>query len=176
VVRTAIPPKNVAANVRAAIHIVEPSTPVIRVETMRADLSSRVASPRFYTVMLGLFAGVALALAGLGVYGVVSFAVSARTHEIGVRMALGAQSGDVLRTTLRQGATLAALGTGLGLLCSLAAVRVLTGTDLLFRVKPTDPLTFAYVPGVLFAAAMIASYAPARRAARVDPAIALRNE
>lgn len=176
VVRTAIPPQSVAGDVRAAIHAVEPSTPVIRLETMRADLSNRVASPRFYTVMLGLFAGVALALAGLGVYGVVSFAVSARTHEIGVRMALGAQSSDVLRATLREGAALAAVGAGLGLLCSLAAVRVLTGTNLLFRVKPTDPLTFACVPGVLFAAAMIASYAPARRAARVDPAIALRNE
>jgi len=175
-IRTTVPTENVAANVRAAIRALEPSTPVIRLETMRADLSSRVASPRFYTVMLGLFAGVALALAALGIYGVVSFAVSARTHEIGVRMALGAESGDVLRATLREGAALAAAGAGLGLLCSLAAVRVLTQTDLLFHVKPRDPLTFACVPAALFAAAMIASYAPARRAARVDPAIALRNE
>jgi putative ABC transport system permease protein len=175
-VRTTVPPQNVAANVRAVIRAIEPSTPVIRLETMRADLSSRVASPRFYTVMLGLFAGVALALAALGVYGVVSFAVTARTHEIGVRMALGAATGDVLRAMLREGAGLAAVGAALGLLCSLAVVRALTRTDLLFHVKPNDPLTFACVPAVLFAAAMIASYAPARRAARVDPAIALRNE
>lgn len=175
-IRTSVPTDNVAANVRAAIHALEPSTPLIRLETMRADLSSRVASPRFYTVILGLFAGVALALAALGVYGVVSFIVSARTHEIGIRMALGAKSGDVLRATLREGAALAAVGAGLGLLCSLAAVRVLARTDLLFRVKPTDPLTFACVPVVLFLTVLIASYAPARRAARVDPAIALRNE
>jgi putative ABC transport system permease protein len=175
-VRTSVPPENVAANLRAAIRALEPSTPVIRIETMRADLSSRVASPRFYTVILGLFAAVALALAALGVYGVVSFAVSARTHEIGVRMALGAESGDVLRATLREGALLAGVGAVLGLVGSLAATRVLTQTDLLFHVKPTDPGTFACVCAVLFAAAMIASYAPARRAARVDPAVALRNE
>src|SRR6202040_1590291 len=144
----------------------------VRIQTMRADLSSRVASPRFYTVILGLFAGIALALAALGVYGVVSFAVSARTHEIGVRMALGAESGHVLRAMLREGAVLAAVGAVLGLLCSLAVARALTRTDLLFHVKANDPLTFACVPAVLFAAAMMASYAPARRAARVDPSIA----
>jgi len=145
-------------------------------ETMRENLAGIVASPRFYTVMLGIFAATGLALAALGVYGVVSFAVTLRTHEIGVRMALGATARDVLANVMRQGAALAAAGAAIGAGASLAATRLLLITKLLFRVKPTDPLTFACVPALLLVAALAASWGPARRATRVDPAEALRYE
>jgi ABC-type antimicrobial peptide transport system permease subunit len=125
---------------------------------------------------LGIFAGLALGLAALGVYGGVSFAVSLRTHEIGVRMALGASAGAVLRSVLREGAAMAVLGTVIGAAASVAATRLLLTTSLLFRVKPGDPVTMACVPVVLMIAALAASCVPARRAARVDPSVALRWE
>jgi putative ABC transport system permease protein len=145
-------------------------------ETVEEALAQLVASPRFYMLLLGLFAMLALALAALGVYGVVSFRVSLQTHEIGVRMALGATAGDVLRTVIREGFLLAAVGAAIGSAASFAATRLLVSTSLLFRVGPADPLTFAVVPVVLLVAAMVACWAPARRATQVDPAVALRYE
>jgi len=175
-VRTPGRPERLASAVRTVIRAMEPKAPIVRMQTMRADLSSMVASEWFYTVMLGLFAGMALLLAVLGVYGVVSFAVSLRTREIGVRMALGASGGDVLREVLREGLLLAAAGAAIGTVAALAATRVLLRTDLLFGVKPRDPLTFALVPAVLLMAALAACWGPARRATRVDPVVALRYE
>ena len=175
-VRTAAAPASVARAVRAVIRAMEPRAPVVRMETMNDDLAGMVASPRFYTFLLGIFAATALALAALGVYGVVNFAVSLRTHEIGVRMALGATARDVLRSVIRQAATLAFAGAATGIAASLAATRLLLSTDLLFHVKPSDPMTFASVPAVLFATALAASWLPARRATKIDPAEALRYE
>jgi len=175
-VRTAAAPQDLAPAVRSAIRAMEPRAPIIRMETMNDDLAGIVASPRFYTLMLGMFAATALALAALGVYGVVSFWVSLRTHEIGIRMALGATDRDVFRGVMRQGAAIAACGAAIGLAASLGATRLLLTTNLLFHVKPADPVTFASVPAVLLAAALAACWVPARRATKVDPAEALRYE
>jgi len=175
-VRAAARPNDIAPGVRSVIRALEPRAPIIRMETMNEDLAGIVATPRFYTLMLGIFAATALVLAALGVYGVVSVAVSLRTHEIGVRMALGATARDVLRGVMRQGAAMAAFGAAIGVAASLGTTRLLLSTSLLFHVKPTDPLTFARMPAVLLAAALAACWAPARRATKVDPAEALRYE
>jgi ABC-type antimicrobial peptide transport system permease subunit len=145
-------------------------------QTMRDDLFGMVAKEWFYTLILALFGAMALALAALGVYGAVSVAVSLRTHEIGVRMALGAARGDVRAAVMREGLALAAVGAAIGAAASWMATRLLLSTGLLFQVAPRDPLTFALVPAVLLAAAVAACWGPARRATRVDPVIALRYE
>jgi predicted lysophospholipase L1 biosynthesis ABC-type transport system permease subunit len=175
-VRTALSPHELAATVRGAIRQMEPNSPIMAMATVEDDLLRIVASPRFYMLLLGLFAGMALALAVLGVYGVVSFAVTLRTHEIGVRMALGANGGNVLHAVMRQGAMLAAVGAAIGCAAALPATRLLASTSLLFRVKPADPLTFLVVPAVLLVSAAAACWIPARRATKVDPAVALRYE
>ena len=124
--------------------------------------------------MLGLFAAMALVLAATGIFGVISYSVSQRNREIGIRMALGAQSENVLMQVLKEGARLAAIGLALGLAGSLAAMRLIA--TLLFRVKPADPLTFVVVAVILAGVTLAASYIPARRATRVDPMVALRYE
>ena len=142
--------------------------------TMQQLVSESVAQPRFYTTLLGAFALLALVLAAIGIYGVMAYSVTQRTHEIGVRLALGAQSFDVLRLVLRQGMMLVLTGAGVGLLGAWAATRFMAG--LLFEISATDPMTFAGVASLLIAVALLACYIPARRALTVDPMVALRYD
>ncbi|MET0398767.1 MAG: ABC transporter permease [Longimicrobiaceae bacterium] len=174
VARTTSPPEALAGSLRAVVAGVDPRVPVSRVRAMDEWVAQSVARPRLTAVLLGAFAGLALLLGAVGVYGVVAYTVGERTREIGLRIALGAGVGDVVGMVLRQGALLAAAGIGAGLLASLAATRALAG--LLYGVTATDPLTFAVVPAILAAAALLATWLPARRASRVDPMSALRGD
>ncbi len=174
VVRTAVEPASLAETIRREIRRIEPEQPIREVQTMERFLSNATSQPRFYAVLLGAFAGLALAVAASGLLGVLSYSVSRRTQEIGVRMALGARPGDVLRMVLGDGARYLAAGAGLGLAGSLASSRLLR--NLLFGVGPADPLTFVLAGAVLAAAALAATAIPARRAAAVDPMTALRHE
>ena len=153
---------------------VDPTIPVAQVRSMSEVLSISFAEQRFNALLLAIFAGVALLLASVGLYGVLAFTVAQRTREIGIRMALGAQARDVLRLVLRQGLTLSLLGVAAGVCVSLAGTRVLA--RLLYGVAPTDPATFAAVALVLLTVAFLASYVPARRAMKVDPMVSLRYE
>jgi predicted permease len=174
VVRSASDPAAMTSAVRGAVQSVDKDVPIYRINTMEKLISESVASKRFSMLLLGIFAAVALVLAAIGLYGVMSYGVSQRTHEIGIRMALGAQARDVLRMVVRQGMVLAIIGMGLGLIGAFALTRVMQ--RLLFNVSATDPLTFIIVPLVLAAIAVLACYIPARRATRVDPMVALRYE
>jgi putative ABC transport system permease protein len=137
-------------------------------------VNSSLAPRRFVLSVLGVFAGMALLMAVVGLYGVISYVVTQRTQEMGVRMALGAQPGEILRMVLGQGMRLACVGAAIGLVVSLVSSRLLRNQ--LFHVSPFDPLTFALMAGVLIGAAVLASCVPARRATRVDPMVALRYE
>ncbi|HEY6389211.1 MAG TPA: ABC transporter permease, partial [Candidatus Acidoferrum sp.] len=173
-VRTKLEPAAVTSAIRQQVSAVDKNMPVYEVSTMEQLLSNSVVQPRLNLTLLVAFASIALVLAAVGIYGVMAYTVSQRTHEIGIRMALGAQREDVLKQVLREGAQLAALGLALGLVGSLAATRLIA--TLLFGVKPTDPLTFAAVAVVLASVALAACYIPALRATRVDPLSALRYE
>jgi predicted permease len=172
--RTAGDPMSLATPLRNAVHEVDSALPVYQVMTMNDRLSNSVAARRLTLQLLGAFAGLALLLAGVGVYGVVSYVVSARAHEVGIRMALGAQPGDVLRLFIRQGMGLVLLGVGIGLFGAFALTRVMS--SLLFGVSENDPMTFACVALLLSSIALLSCYFPARRAAKVDPLVALRHE
>jgi ABC-type antimicrobial peptide transport system permease subunit len=148
--------------------------PVSEVRTMGAVVSEAVSTPASTTVLMVVFAALALVLGTIGIYGVLSFLVSNRTREIGVRMALGAQRGDVLRSVMGEGAKLSLAGIALGMASAFALMRVLSGE--LFGVGATDPLTFCGVAILVAVVAMTACYVPARRAMRVDPVVALRYE
>jgi hypothetical protein len=174
VVRTGADPMSLAAAVRAQARLLDAEQPLHTLLTMEQRLASSMASRRLHTWLLGMFAGLAWLLAAVGIYGVMSYAVTQRTAEIGVRMALGAQRADVVRLVVGQGMGLIVLGLGLGAVGALALTRFLA--SLLFDVRPTDPFTFAGVACLLGLAALIACYLPARRAARVDPMVALRCE
>ncbi len=165
---------SLAVAIRNQVRAIEPNEPVNQVVTMDERLSNSVAARRFQMLLLGVFAGIALVIATVGIYGVISYAVSQRTHEIGVRMALGAQAGDVLRMVIWRGLRLTLVGVALGLAAALALTRVMK--NLLFEVSPTDPTTFAMIALLLVSVALIASYLPARRATKVDPLQALRHE
>jgi putative ABC transport system permease protein len=173
VVRTVGEPTSVAANVQKVIGSIDPSLAAGNVVTLERMLSSSLAPQSLTAGMLSVFAGIALVLAVIGIYGVMSYTVSQRTHEIGIRMALGAQQGDVVRRVLRRGLVLAALGIGIGTAGSLAMTRGMA--MLLHGVSPTDPLTFGTVAVILAGVALLGSWLPARRAAAVDPVVALRD-
>jgi putative ABC transport system permease protein len=174
VVRTAADPTAVIANLREIVRSLDPEVPMFQVRPMDEVLSESVAPRRFNMLLLAAFAGLALLLASIGIYGVMSYSVSQYTHEIGIRMALGARAADVLQLIVRQGMLLVAAGLAIGLAGALALTRVMS--SLLFDVEPADPLTFAAVSALLAAVAFAASYIPARRATRVDPMVALRYE
>jgi putative ABC transport system permease protein len=174
VVRTAGDPTAIASAVRQSIESADPNQPVTEVRTMDDLIDASVVQRRLSMVLLAIFAAVATALAGLGIYGVMAYSVAQRTHEIGVRMALGAEPGDVLRLMVRDGMRLAGIGVALGIAGSIATTRYLQTQ--LFGVKTIDPITLASVVLGLAVVAVAACYFPARRAAKVDPLIALRHE
>jgi predicted permease len=165
---------NLAAAIRNQVRVVDLNTPVNQVVTMGERLSDSVAPRRFQMLLFAIFATVALIIATVGVYGVLSYAVGQRMHEIGIRMALGAQANDVLRLVVGQGMRVTLIGAMLGLAAALALTRVMK--NLLFNVSPTDSATFASITLLLVIVALIASYIPARRATKLDPLISLRHE
>jgi putative ABC transport system permease protein len=174
IVRTAGEPESLAPAIRAAIHSLDKNIPLSEVQTMDHVVAEATGQSRFYLILLGAFGTVALVLAGVGIYGVMSYSVLRRTQEIGIRMALGAQARDVLRLVVFQGIMHALAGVAVGLAGALALSRLMAG--LLYRTRPNDPATFAAVVLVLSGVAIAASYVPARRATRVDPMVALRYE
>ncbi|HEY4837980.1 MAG TPA: FtsX-like permease family protein, partial [Candidatus Acidoferrales bacterium] len=165
---------NIAAELPKIVTQVNPQQRVMLVMSMQQAIGMSIAAPNFDTLLMGVFAALALGLTAVGIYGVLSFTVAQRTHEIGIRMALGATRGNVLRLVVGQGMILAWMGIGIGILAALGLTRYLT--SLLFNVKPMDFATYAAVAGTLTCVALLASYIPARRATRVDPMTALRNE
>jgi putative ABC transport system permease protein len=174
VVRAKSDPLNLAAAIRGAAQSIDKDQPVDKISTMRSIVNSSIAPRRFYMQLLGSFAGMALILASIGIYGLVSYSVAQRTREIGIRMALGARRNDVLRLVLTEGFKLTIIGLVLGLVGAFAFTKVLR--NLLFEVKPTDPFTFIVVSVSLLVVALLACYIPARRATKVDPLVALRYE
>jgi len=173
-VRTTGDPSTVIASLGDVVRGLDPTLPLTNVETIEETLSQATASDRFYTVFFAGFAAVALVLAAVGIYGVMSFAVAQRTHEIGLRMALGARRGQVLGQILREGMTTALVGTAIGGIGAALIGRLLSGA--VYGVETKNPLTFAAVAALLLSAALIACFLPARRAATVDPMIALRQD
>jgi putative ABC transport system permease protein len=172
--RGRLDPAATPVELREQVQAVNPELPVFGAQTLNDALSASLSERRFSMEMVGLFALTALLLAGLGIYGVISYIVSERTHEIGIRLALGAQSRNILRMVLRQGLGLAIAGAAVGLVCAPILSHLMAG--LLYGVRPTDPVTFAGVALLLIGVALLACYIPARRAIRVDPLVALRHE
>jgi putative ABC transport system permease protein len=173
-IRTTTDPALLVAAIRGEVQALDKDLPMYNVRTLEQYLSSSVAQPRFNTLLLGIFAAVALLLTIVGLYGVMSYSVTQRIHEIGIRTALGAQPKDVLKLILKQGMGLTLMGVGIGLAGAFALTRF--AETLLFNVTPTDPLTFVAVSALLIVVALVACFVPARRAAKVDPMIALRYE
>ncbi len=174
VARTSADTDQLMAAITRQVHALDPQLPVYDASTMEQRLYDSLARRRFAMLLLGVFSAVALVLAAIGIYGVMSYWVNQRTHEIGIRVALGAQQGNILQLVIRQALVLVAIGIGVGLAGAFALTRVMA--SLLFGVSATDGLTFALISLLLAAVALIASYLPARRAAKVDPIIALRYE
>jgi len=174
VVRASSEPSSLIAAVRNAIHAIDKDLAVDSIATMDQLLADSISLRRFSMLLLMIFAGAALMLAAVGIYGVISYSVNQRTHEIGVRMALGAQARDVLAMVVKQGMALALSGVGIGLGASFALMRLMK--DLLFGVSATDPLTFVMIALLLLLVALLACWVPARRAVKVDPMLALRCE
>jgi len=173
-IRTQGDPLSIVGAVRKEVHALDPDQPIAAVRKMSDWVESSTAGPRYRTTLLGLFAALAMILAATGIYGVMSYSVAQRTHEIGVRMALGARQFDVLKLVVRQGMLLTLVGVILGLLGAFGLTRVMA--SLLFVVTAKDPFTFATVAALLIAVAFVACFIPARRATKVDPLVALRYE
>jgi putative ABC transport system permease protein len=173
-VRTGGDPVSMVNAVRTQVQSVDPEIPVFGASSMEELISKSVSEPRFNSVLLASFAGLALVLAAVGIYGVIAYSVTQRTHEIGIRMALGAEPRSVANRVVGEGARLALLGIALGMVAALALARLIA--NFLFGVTATDPATFCGVAMLLTLVALAACYIPARRAARVDPIVALRYE
>ncbi|MEK6323110.1 MAG: ABC transporter permease [Acidobacteriota bacterium] len=174
VVRTTGDPLNLVAAARNEVLAVKADQPISNIHTMEELLSNSIAQRRFNMLLLSIFAGVALVLSAVGIYGVMSYSVAQRTHELGVRMALGAQTSHVVSLVVKQGMTLALAGVGIGLAAAFALTRIMA--SLLYGVSATDPMTFSVIAVLLASVALLACYLPARRATKVDPMIALRYE
>jgi predicted lysophospholipase L1 biosynthesis ABC-type transport system permease subunit len=174
VIRTAGEPQSFIAGLRSELQTVDRELPLHNIATMDQVVSKSVADPRFYTLLLGSFSALALILASAGIYSVISYSVTQRTREIGIRLALGAQAGSILRLVVRQGMALTLAGLAIGLGGAFALTRVLS--DFLYQVSVTDPTTFALLSSLLAAVALLACWIPARRATKVDPLAALRRE
>jgi ABC-type antimicrobial peptide transport system permease subunit len=159
--------------VRAQVHALDRTLPISDVRTMEDVTAAALAQPRFLSLLLTVFAALALTLAAIGMYGVIAYLAARRTHEIGIRMALGAARASVIRLVLAEGIALATAGTAAGLLAAAWLSRFLSSQ--LYGVRPLDPLTFAMVPALLLAVAALAAFLPARRAARISPMAALRE-
>jgi putative ABC transport system permease protein len=174
VLHTALPPQSLVAEVRQQVRALDPDLPLFAIRTMEQVVSEHTADARTESFLVGLFAGLALLLAAVGIYGVMAYLVAQRTHEIGIRMALGARRSDVLRLVGGRGLKLTLIGVAIGNACALGLTRFLS--SLLYEVKPTDPITFIAVSLILTTVALLASYIPSRRATKVDPMVALRYE
>jgi putative ABC transport system permease protein len=174
VVRTSVPPTTLIPAIRDQVRAIDKDVAIFDVKTMDEYLAKATAQPRLDSALLALFAGLALILAMVGIYGVMSYGVAQRTNEFGIRMTLGAQRGDMIGLVLKQGLGVAAIGAAVGIAAAVGATRLLS--SLLFGVKPGDPLTLAAVSVILLVCALVACYIPARRAMRVDPMVALRYE
>jgi putative ABC transport system permease protein len=174
VVRTARDPAAMTSAVKGAVWSLDANLPITDVVTMDDVVAKANAEPRFEMLLLSVFAAIALVLAAVGIYGVMSYSVTQRTHEIGIRISLGASRGDVLLLVVRQGLVLALAGSAVGLGSAFMLARLMT--KLVYGVAPTDPVTFVSVATLLIGVALLACYIPARRAMRVDPMVALRHE
>jgi predicted permease len=173
-IRTSGDPAAIAPSVRAKIREIDSEQPIFEVKTMEKIREENIASPKFNTVLLGVFGGLALVLAAIGIYGVLSYTVTQRTYEIGLRMALGASHANVVKMVMRQALKLTAFGIAAGVVGALVTTRVLT--SMLFQISRTDPVTYVSITAILAGVAALASFGPAVRATRVDPIVALRNE
>jgi putative ABC transport system permease protein len=172
-VRTKGEPAAMTAAVRAAVRSIDPDLPIARVATLVSIVDDAMAQPRFSMLLVGGFGALALLLACVGLYGAISYSVTSRTPELGIRLALGAKPRTVLAMVLAEGARAAAAGMAIGLVVAIVVLRAMT--RFLYGIEATDPLTFAFVSVALLGAALLACYVPARRATRVDPLLALRR-
>jgi ABC-type antimicrobial peptide transport system permease subunit len=174
VVRSTRSAEALAPSIQSAVRTMDPGLPVVQLRSMEAVFGDSVSRQRFLSLLLGIFAAVALMLAAIGTYGVLSYLVTERQREIGIRVALGASAGGIVRLVLRQGLSITVMGIAIGVLGALALARVTE--SLLFGVSPTDPGTYVAVGGVILAVALLACLVPAQRATRVDPLVAIRND
>ena len=174
VIKSNVEPTSLVSAIRQSVIETDKTVPLTNIETMEHIVSESVMEPRFNMVLLGLFSTIALLLSAAGIYGVTAYAVAQRTHELGIRLALGAQLGDVLRLILKQGLTMIVVGLVIGLAAAFALTRFLKA--LVFDVSTTDPLTFVVITLTLALVGLAACYVPARRATMVDPLVALRYE